>query len=117
MAAPGRLVDRVLGDGSLSLFNAGASIYDLLTAQRYWREQIASVLAHVDRPRPLRVLDLGCGPGVSTFVLAERLGEGSELLGVDLAHEMVARARRHHQRCHASLSTVRFEQADATALP
>ena len=117
MAAGDRLVDRVLGDGALSIFNAGALVYDLLTAQRFWRDQIASVLGYVEGRRPLRVLDLGCGPGVSTFVLAERLGGDSDLVGVDLAHKMVARAQRHHRRYHAALTNVRFEQADATRLP
>ena len=41
---------------------------------------------------PERVIDLGCGPGNSTSVLAERW-PGSELTGLDSSPEMIAAAR------------------------
>lgn len=107
----------LLGDTPYGMFNAGAWLYDRMTAQPFWREQIAGVLRYAEPLAPsVEVLDLGCGPGVSTFVLAERLGPAARLVGVDLAHKMVERARRNHQRDHAALTGVRFEQADATRL-
>lgn len=40
-----------------------------------------------------RVLDLGCGPGVLTFPLAEAVGGAGRVVGVDLAEGMLALAR------------------------
>lgn len=44
---------------------------------------------------PGRVLDVGCGPGNSTKVLADRF-PGARLLGVDQSPEMVEAARGQH---------------------
>ncbi len=42
--------------------------------------------------KPRRVIDLGCGPGNSTQVLADRWPE-AEITGLDSSAEMIARAR------------------------
>lgn len=100
------------------VFDLGASSYDLLTRQDLWRQQIARVLDHLpEGATPRRVLDLGCGPGTSAFVLAQHLGHDVEVLGVDLSSRMIARARRNHAELHPTLTQVRFVQADATQLP
>lgn len=102
----------------MPIFNVGAWIYDWITDQAMWKAQIASMVEHFgDRPEGPRVLDLGCGPGVSSFALAERIGADAEIVGIDLAGRMIARARAHHRREHSHLGNVRFEVADATALP
>jgi trans-aconitate 2-methyltransferase len=44
---------------------------------------------------PDRVIDLGCGPGNSTSVLAERWSK-TELTGLDSSPEMIAAARQTH---------------------
>jgi ubiquinone/menaquinone biosynthesis C-methylase UbiE len=99
------------------VFNAGSRVYDFLTYQDVWREQIADVLSHVpDQSRIRRVLDLGCGPGVSAFVLAERLPQ-AKIEGVDLAEKMIERAQRHHGRAFSHLENVEFHVGDATQLP
>ena len=98
-------------------FNLSARAYEVLVHQDYWRTQIARLLDHVSPREGLRVLDLGCGPGISAFVLAERLGPKATVVGVDLADTMIDRARHHHRTRHARLANVRFEVADATALP
>jgi len=97
----------------------GALGYRLLTEQPLWRRQIATLLDHFERPRntPLRVLDLGCGPGVSSFVLAQALGPDAEVTGVDISEVMITRAQRLHQRHHHHLERLRFTCADALALP
>lgn len=100
------------------VFDLGASSYDLLTRQELWRQQIARVLDHLPAlASPRRVLDLGCGPGISAFVLAQRLGRDVEVTGLDISPVMIARARRHHAEQHPALTRVRFVQADATQLP
>lgn len=97
------------------LFNLGSWGYDLLTDQDIWRQQIAEVLDYVDEAAIGRVLDLGCGPGVSAFVLAERLPH-ADVVGIDIAEKMVGRARRHHRRDFGHLGNVDFGIGDATAI-
>lgn len=61
-----------------------------------------------------RVLDIGCGTGKTTRDAA-RLAPKGFVLGVDLSSAMVEVARR--RAADASLSNVRFEQADAQIHP
>src|SRR5260370_16422287 len=51
--------------------------------------------ARVSIQHPRRVIDLGCGPGNSTEVLAERWPR-AELTGLDSSAEMIAKARSAH---------------------
>jgi len=53
---------------------------------------------------PARVIDLGCGPGNSTEVLASRFPD-ADISGVDSSSDMLDRARR-------TLPRIRFVQAD-----
>lgn len=63
------------------------------------------------------ILDIGCGPGVSTIELAERSGPNTTVTGIDIAAQMVlhARNRRHDaiQRGVITPENVTFEVADA----
>jgi ubiquinone/menaquinone biosynthesis C-methylase UbiE len=63
---------------------------------------------------PKRALDLGTGTGRAAFMVARRYPE-AEVVGVDLAGEMLAEARRLTPPELAD--RVRFEQADAEHLP
>jgi ubiquinone/menaquinone biosynthesis C-methylase UbiE len=58
-----------------------------------------------------RVLDLGCGRGASLFPAAEAVGPRGEVVGLDLAPEMVARTAAEADR--RGLAWVRVRQADA----
>lgn len=58
-----------------------------------------------------RVIDLGCGTGSTTLELAARVGPEGEVVGVDIADEMLAAGRQRVQR--KGVSNVRFLQADA----
>jgi len=40
-----------------------------------------------------RVLDAGCGPGTATVLAASRVGRGGTVVGIDVAEDMLARAR------------------------
>ncbi|MCP3726123.1 class I SAM-dependent methyltransferase [Paraburkholderia sp. CNPSo 3272] len=40
-----------------------------------------------------RVLDIGCGAGTSSLALAARVGEGGQVLGVDISATLINRAR------------------------
>jgi ubiquinone/menaquinone biosynthesis C-methylase UbiE len=78
-------------------------------------ESFASLEAALDAldASPLRVLDLGTGTGRAAFLLARRYPE-AEVVGVDLAEDMLAEARRLTPPELAG--RVRFEQADAERL-
>ncbi len=53
----------------------------------------AELLARVPVMRPRRVLDVGCGPGNSTGLLAARYPQ-AEIVGIDSSPEMIAAARK-----------------------
>ena len=64
----------------------------------------ADLLARVPLTRAGSIVDLGCGPGNSTALLAERF-PGARLVGVDSAPDMLAAAR-------TALPEARFVEAD-----
>ena len=74
------------------------------------RDRWASVLRDRTGPEPLRVLDIGCGTGVISLVLA---GLGHDVAGVDFAPEMLERARAKADREGQSVA---FWQGDAESL-
>jgi trans-aconitate 2-methyltransferase len=57
------------------------------------------LLARVQLAEPRRALDLGCGPGNSTRILAARWPE-ADITGVDTSEEMIASARASGVRAH-----------------
>jgi SAM-dependent methyltransferase len=59
------------------------------------------------------VLDLGCGTGRTTLALASRVAPDGRALGVDIAADMLARARQH--AASAGVENVDFVQADVQA--
>jgi len=64
----------------------------------------AELLARVPGHPRRRIVDLGCGPGNSTQLLAERYPEG-EIVGLDASPDMLASAR-------ARLPHLKFTQGD-----
>ena len=65
----------------------------------------ADLLAHVPLTEPRHVIDVGCGPGNSTELLAARYPH-ADILGLDNSPAMLAAARER-------LPRLRFEAADA----
>jgi ubiquinone/menaquinone biosynthesis C-methylase UbiE len=80
-------------------FDRGASHYDLLVGLNpgYHRELRVAAEALVvrvgHRPR-LRLIDLACGTGASTRALHRAAPDGTEVLGLDASHGMLAEAGR-----------------------
>lgn len=106
-------------------FDAVASTYDLMVglSPGYHQQLRSSADALVETllaarpvgtPRPLRVLDLGCGSGASTAALQAALracGVDHEIVAVDGSAGMLAQARGKQWA-----SRVEFRQADAEVL-
>ena len=67
-----------------------------------------------------RVLDLGSGSGQDAYLLAQLVGEGGEVVGVDATPEQLAVARRHldwhRDRFGYARSNVRFVEGDIERL-
>lgn len=79
-------------------------------AGRAYKQQLLDLL---DLRPGHTVLDVGCGPGTDLPALAERVGAGGRVIGVDQDPAMLATARERT----AALGTVEIREADAHALP
>lgn len=100
------------------LFDLGAFLYGTMTAQKTWRSSCALLATHfpeLNNARLLRVLDLGCGPGVSTITLAKAC-PGAMFVGLDLAPRMLREAKRYTARAVLT-RRIDYVLADATHLP
>jgi len=62
-----------------------------------------------------RVLDIGCGNGITSRDAARAAGPSGEVLGIDLSGPMLARAKE--LTTNEELDNVRFEQGDAQVHP
>jgi trans-aconitate 2-methyltransferase len=65
----------------------------------------AELLARVPHTSPSDVVDLGCGPGNSTVLLADRWPR-ARVLGIDNSEAMLRRARRDHPDLEFALGDV-----------
>ncbi|MBB6096277.1 trans-aconitate methyltransferase [Povalibacter uvarum] len=65
---------------------------------------VRDLVRAIPRERATAAVDLGCGPGNSTEVLAERYGS-AQIIGVDNSDDMISAARKR-------LPHVAFEVAD-----
>ncbi len=75
--------------------------------RRAWQDIFVDVLG----TQKQRILDVGTGPGIVAFQLAEL---GHDITAVDLSEEMLDKARDNAKRYGLS---IRFEKADAETLP
>ena len=98
------------------LFNLGAEVYGWFTAQPAWRASCARLASRVGPMSPGRVVDLGCGPGVSTFALARRL-PGSLVVGMDIAPRMLREARRRQGSLGLRRARIAWVLADSARVP
>jgi SAM-dependent methyltransferase len=93
-------------------FDRRAADWDTLMPLERILPALRAGLEELDLRPDERVLDLGCGTGVLTGVLLERLGPRAAIEAVDLAPGMLERARAKHPD-----RRVRFHQAEASSVP
>lgn len=100
------------------MFGAIAPRYDLVNTlisaglHRRWK-RVAARLVQV--PPGGRAVDVCCGTGDLALLLAQRVGPGGRVLGVDFSEEMLQIARRRAAAAGVA-GVCRFIQADAEAL-
>jgi ubiquinone/menaquinone biosynthesis C-methylase UbiE len=85
---------------------------ELRAANPQYRAMLDTYLADAPIPPDARALEVGCGTGAVTRVLAGRPGV-AEAVGVDPSPVFVAKARE----LAAGLTTLTFEPADGRSLP
>ncbi|MAF09576.1 arsenite S-adenosylmethyltransferase [Candidatus Poribacteria bacterium] len=61
------------------------------------------------------VLDLGSGPGLDCFLAANQVGATGHVIGVDMTHEMLARARKNAES--VDVTNVEFRLGEIEHLP
>ena len=86
---------------------------------RFFDEQMAfvnhRVIADARLRAGMKVLDLGSGTGYPALLAAQTVGPSGSVVGMDLAEQMLAAARR--KAAAFGLSNVTFQTGDVTILP
>ena len=100
-----------IADVDVSMQERLAEILELRAADPRQRAMLDSYLAEIELPPGARVLEIGCGTGAVTRVLARR-PDVAEAVGIDLSPVFVAKARA----LGAALDNVTFEEGDGRAL-
>lgn len=96
-------------------FDFGALGYALMTRSPTWRAHSADLVDQAHIKPGDRVLDLGCGPGISAFGMLDRVPD-AEIVGLDLSRMMLFLAEQW-RKLEPHGHRVEFIQADATHLP
>jgi SAM-dependent methyltransferase len=79
---------------------------------RTLREAADAALKLADARPGERALDIGCGAGVTTLLLADDVGPGGHVTGVDVSQPLLALARSRMQAAN-----IDFVEADAALYP
>lgn len=94
-------------------FDASAGIYDAFEQKHHLFETLSNRLCELIAPaEPGRVLDVGCGTGISTLALYNSLPRPPIVYAIDISDAMLSRAR---ERCKA-LPGIYFLRGDAERL-
>lgn len=103
--------------GRRFIFALGSRLYAWLTWERTFRDHCGSLAAFFPPVRadgrPLRVLDVGIGPGISAIGLLDRRPELS-IVGLDFSRAMLRRAQKYLRKAGCAVELV---HGDVTHLP
>jgi ubiquinone/menaquinone biosynthesis C-methylase UbiE len=102
---------------SRPFIDLAADVYTWYTARDAWRDSCAQVARHLPVPKSgQHIVDVGCGPGVSTFEQA-RARPAAFVVGLDAVPRLLQHARRRLPRAALRQQNVTWICADATRLP
>lgn len=84
--------------------------------QRAHADELRTMIADLGLRPADRVLDLACGAGTYSLLLAEQVAPGGAVIGVDIAQAYLARAE---ERAAAAMidASIDFQASDSAALP
>jgi demethylmenaquinone methyltransferase/2-methoxy-6-polyprenyl-1,4-benzoquinol methylase len=102
------------------VFSQIARRYDLMNtvlsfSQHKWWRRFA--MRRLSLPEGGRALDVACGTGDWTLALAQAVGRGGEVVGIDFCEDMLDVAREKVDRHRDLADRVRLVHGDAMALP
>jgi ubiquinone/menaquinone biosynthesis C-methylase UbiE len=113
--APNELTQDLKKTLSNATFEVGALWYAFMTRAPSWRAHCADLVHHANIQPGHRVLDLGCGPGISAFGMLDRV-PNAEIVGLDLSRTMLFLANQW-RKIEKNGQHVEFVRADASRLP
>jgi ubiquinone/menaquinone biosynthesis C-methylase UbiE len=94
-------------------FDESAGIYDVFEGKHHLFETLSNRLCELIAPfEPERVLDVGCGTGISTFALYKAFPRSPIVYAIDISDAMLARAK---ERCKGNPG-IYFVRGDAENL-
>ena len=71
---------------------------------------------HMKIETGIKVLDVGCGPGIDTMALSQLVGATGEVYGIDHDKAMITEAEQRAEKAGIS-AWVKHKHSDATSLP
>jgi S-adenosylmethionine-diacylgycerolhomoserine-N-methlytransferase len=96
-------------------YRRGSRLYDVFSLERWvYRVGRLDAIEHLGLRPGDRVLDVGCGTGLSLPYLAAKVGRSGSVVGVDASESMLRQARRKVRR--AQLEQVQLVCCDAARL-
>lgn len=94
-------------------FDQSAAVYDAFEARHHLFETLTRRLCELISPHaPARVLDVGCGTGISTLALQKILAYSPVIYAIDISESMLVQAR---ERCRG-IPGIYFVRGDAERL-
>jgi ubiquinone/menaquinone biosynthesis C-methylase UbiE len=92
-------------------YDKRAAVYDDHVWAREWCMQLVEFCPPEAGEK---ILDLGCGSGTIPFHIAEKVGTSGEIIGLDIAHAMIARCNEKLK--DTSFTNIKFEYGDVEQL-
>lgn len=94
-------------------FGESAAIYDTFEGKYHLFETLTNKLCELNAPfSPKRILDVGCGTGISTVAIHRSLAGDPVIYGIDISEPMLVKAR---ERCNG-IPGIYFVCGDAEQL-
>lgn len=76
---------------------------------------VRSVINSLHLPKGSKGLDIGCGIGSNTLILAEAVGKSGHIVGIDLSKDLLTHAQQRANEAHLS-QQIFFQEGDMNSL-